>query len=596
VRRRWLALGAAVGGLARAVAADPAGAQGAPATAAAVDSLLGRALDLEGTNRPREAAGLFRRVLSAPPSLTSADARAGALLGAERAYAELAQTDSVLPLADALVRATPADPTARTVQLRALVTLRRDAEARAAYRAWRAAAPGDATPFREFTRLLLAAGQRAAADSVLRDAALLSFGRAGLSGARELAPERAQVLASAGEWAAAAGAWREALSRGGAYAGAVVFSLQSAPDSLRASVSGALLAPPAPPDARRAAATLLLGWRRPREAWAVPRGTAARQRGAQRVAGRRRPARRGPGVGRRRGTRGRAYSSRSPRVRLPTRAARPPAPPWRRATPRGARARRAHGRARVGGCGRRAGARPRPRAGPARSRGPDAERRPRGSPATRRSTPTDRATLAAAVADAWVAAGRPGARARVASAPAGRRGAQRRGGWLALYEGDPPRRAALLRRQRRERRVPARRRRARLAHRVRRCRARAPSGAGARRRLPGTRARRQRACGRGLRESARALPDAAPPLLAAAARLRLARGEAAAAEALWARVLAAHAAAPEAAEAELAWARALLARGDRAGARARLEHLIVTFAESALAPVARRELDALGPA
>ncbi len=53
---------------------------------------------------------------------------------------------------------------------------------------------------------------------------------------------------------------------------------------------------------------------------------------------------------------------------------------------------------------------------------------------------------------------------------------------------------------------------------------------------------------------------------------------------------------PEAPEAELAWARALARRGDHAGARARLERLVVTYPESALAPIARRELDALGPA
>jgi hypothetical protein len=99
----------------------------------------------------------------------------------------------------------------------------------------------------------------------------------------------------------------------------------------------------------------------------------------------------------------------------------------------------------------------------------------------------------------------------------------------------------------------------------------------------------------GFEAAAPALPDAAPSLLAAAARLRLARGDSAAAEALWRRLVDAHAAAPEAAEAELAWARALAGRGDRAAARARLEHLIVTYPESALVPLARRELEALGP-
>ncbi len=34
-----------------------------------------------------------------------------------------------------------------------------------------------------------------------------------------------------------------------------------------------------------------------------------------------------------------------------------------------------------------------------------------------------------------------------------------------------------------------------------------------------------------------------------------------------------------------------LRRGDLAGARTRLEHLIVTYPESALVPIARRELE-----
>ena len=49
--------------------------------------------------------------------------------------------------------------------------------------------------------------------------------------------------------------------------------------------------------------------------------------------------------------------------------------------------------------------------------------------------------------------------------------------------------------------------------------------------------------------------------------------------------------APEAAEADLEWARVLRRRGDTAGAIARLEHLILTYPQSALVPQARRELE-----
>jgi hypothetical protein len=94
-----------------------------------------------------------------------------------------------------------------------------------------------------------------------------------------------------------------------------------------------------------------------------------------------------------------------------------------------------------------------------------------------------------------------------------------------------------------------------------------------------------------LADAAGTVPEAAPLLLVTAARLHAARGDTARAITLWQRVVEQSAGAPEAPEADLAWARALRRRGDAAGARARLEHLIVTWPESALVPIARRELE-----
>jgi tetratricopeptide (TPR) repeat protein len=89
------------------------------------------------------------------------------------------------------------------------------------------------------------------------------------------------------------------------------------------------------------------------------------------------------------------------------------------------------------------------------------------------------------------------------------------------------------------------------------------------------------------------LIDAAPLLLARAARVETARGNDARAVALWTRVATDFTSAPEAAEARLEWGRALRRRGDRPGAREQFEHLILTYPGSALVPQARRELDAL---
>jgi TolA-binding protein len=89
------------------------------------------------------------------------------------------------------------------------------------------------------------------------------------------------------------------------------------------------------------------------------------------------------------------------------------------------------------------------------------------------------------------------------------------------------------------------------------------------------------------------LPDAAPLLLTLAARIETARQSEERAAALWQRVATEHEKAPEAPEAYLELARGLRRKGDVAGARSRLEHLIINYPGSALVPQARRELDAL---
>jgi TolA-binding protein len=620
VRRRApraaFAAGAALAltGPAARLAAQAPGAGGAPNVEAApnggpagpvatpLDSALARALDLEAAGRPREAAALFRRVLDAGPGAGRVAGRAGApggdesrvtaLLGAERAYAELAQPDSVLPLVEPFVRARPGDALVRTVQLRTLVTLRRADEARAAYRAWRLAAPADPAPFREFARLLIAAGERAGADSVLADADRAG-GVAGGARGRALAPERAQLLAGSGAWTAAAGAWRDALASGEPYEPAAVFSLQGAPDTARAGVAAALLAPPVVVPARRAAAQLLLAWRRPREAWAAlaplapdsaaraawretaGQLAAAEAWGAARDAWARvfdtAPAGTESDAGRQAAAAAMAAGDAAGALALADRAA---------ARASGADPELALVRVRaLGRLGRAADAE-RAAAEAARAPGLDA---------------ADRTALAGAVADAWVAAGDL-ARARAALAAGGPAAdSSAAAGWIALYAGDLRGARLLLRRTAASAAaLPADDALASLTAltALSRTRAeRAPALGAAF--LALARGDSAGAAG-GFEAAARALPDAAPPLLAAAARLRLARGDAPGAESLWRRIVAEHAQAPEAAEAELAWARALALRGDRPGARARFEHLIVTYPESALVPLARRELEALG--
>jgi hypothetical protein len=86
--------------------------------------------------------------------------------------------------------------------------------------------------------------------------------------------------------------------------------------------------------------------------------------------------------------------------------------------------------------------------------------------------------------------------------------------------------------------------------------------------------------------------DAAPLLLATAARLHGEQHHDGLAIPLWRTVVEQYADAPEAPEADLEWGRALKRGSDPTGAIARWEHLILTYPESALVPLARHELDA----
>jgi len=83
--------------------------------------------------------------------------------------------------------------------------------------------------------------------------------------------------------------------------------------------------------------------------------------------------------------------------------------------------------------------------------------------------------------------------------------------------------------------------------------------------------------------------QAAPAVLAHAARLMPPNN----APKLWDRIVREYPKSPEAPESLLAWARVLRDAGDRPGAIAKLEQMLVEYTNSALAPQGRRELERL---
>src|SRR5213596_2452264 len=112
-----------------ALIASPLVAQSTPGQTPNDSAAFFRALDLEGAGKYREAAPLFRQALHSSSAV-------GALLGLERAYAELHLTDSLLAPLDTLIRQSPAEPIYRSVQLRSLQSLGREAEMNAAFERW----------------------------------------------------------------------------------------------------------------------------------------------------------------------------------------------------------------------------------------------------------------------------------------------------------------------------------------------------------------------------------------------------------------------------------------------------------------------------
>jgi len=459
------------------------------------------------------------------------------------------------------------------VQLRTLQMLGRTAAARESFERWVRDFPREAGPFREYARMLIDAQQAHAADSVLQRAQRV------LGGSRDFQMEIAQTRAALGLWELSAQAWRDAVQGAPYLERASIFALTPTPDVARSGVRAALLAPPVDALPRQILASLELGWGSPREAWTALRDLPP---GDSVAAGWRTFAERAEDAGAWLVARDALVAVVDWRmsVEVAVRAAEAAlrggdAPSALLLAERAARATRdsaaaasatalVHVRA-LAGVGRAAEA----------ARVADAY--------STWLSPSQRDAVRREIAWAWVRAGDV-ARARAALAVAGtEEEAAEVNGWLALYEGDlrTARGAlrsggstadavmamALLSRTRVAEAPPVGRAFLDLA--------RGDSAAAA----------------AGFEGAASSVPDAASLMLSLAARLRAARGEQGAAVALWQRIAERYPESPEAAEAQLDWARALRAGGDVKGAVQRLEHLIITYPQSALIPQARRELD-----
>jgi len=525
-----------------------------------------RALDLENAGKYREAAQLFRTALRTSPT-------AGALLGLERAYAELGMSDSLLAPLDSLIARRPRDPLFRSVQLRTLQILRKEDLLRAAFERWAREMPRDPAPYREYARLLLQLGRSAAADSIVQR------GRRSLGGTRDLEYETAQLRAAQGQWLPSAEAWRRALADAPHLAGAAAYALAPTPAAARDSIRLIFVASPADLGSRSALAELELAWGRPSEAWEAlrvlpPDTVAARvwtEFGERALAEERYAVARDALAAALRAHRTPALALSAARAAL--RAGSPAdvftLAPLTDADADPSRLARDYVPLHV-------------EALAALGRAEQAEALV--DRYDRHLAPGQRMRLARTLATAWVRAGDL-QRARAALRAAGEDAdSSEAAGWLALYEGRLAAARALLR----DARDPGPELALALGILAR---TRGDSAV----ELGGAFLTLARGDSTGAAtwflSAAERHPEAASAIVLAAARLRAAHGDAAGATTLWQRVVTQYADSPEAAESELEWARALRRRGDTAAAITHLEHLILSAPQSALLPQARRELE-----
>jgi tetratricopeptide (TPR) repeat protein len=527
-----------------------------------------KALELESAGKYKEAAPLFRTALSTSSAVS-------ALLGLERVYAELGWSDSLLAPLDTLIRRNPREQVYRSVQLRTLQSLGRDEQLRTAIDRWVKDDPGDPSPYREYARLLLQRGLTASADSVIRVA------RQALGSTNDLQLEIAQLRSALGLWEESAQAWRSALTASPYLEQAAIYALTPTPVGTRGAVRQVLLASPVDVAARRALAGLEMTWGSPADGWIAlkdlaPDSTSAaawtdfatRAEGEERwplardaliAALRWRPT---PDATLRAANA--ALRSADPatalrllpvdaRVTDSARAARTTVPLQARAL------------AMVG----RPGAAERL-----------AERYDKWF------TPGTRTALTRAVALGWVRTGDM-ARARASLQTAGTEGdSSDAAGWLALYEGNLRSARVLLRTSTET--TPELATALAIVSRIH-----ADSAPSLGRAFLMLARNDSAGAATAFTEAAdrQASGDATSILLATAAQLRSALHDDTQAIALWRRIVDQQSSTPEAPSAELEWARALRRHGDAPGAVARLEHLILTYPQSALVPQARRELD-----
>ncbi len=182
---------------------------------------LTRALDLERRGDYASAAAAYRNVLAGNPADVSA------LLGLERSLLPLSRSAEILPVVGSALKAAPTSSTIYGIALRAWAAADQPDSVRSLAERWAQLAPTEETPYREWGAAELGRQDRAGA----RTAYLR--GRARLGRPDAMAAELAQLALGEGDYQEATREWLLAVRRLPGYRGVAVSTLSQTPEQAR---------------------------------------------------------------------------------------------------------------------------------------------------------------------------------------------------------------------------------------------------------------------------------------------------------------------------------------------------------------------------
>ncbi len=230
---------------------------------AARGQAIGPGFELERSGRYGDAATVYFTTVRGDPT------NLAALLGLERTLFILNRMPELLPLVQNARTRLPDSPALRSLELRVYAALNQLDSLETIARRWAASTPQSEAPYREWGQAL--------ADRRMWDEARRAFlvGRRTLGGDGTLALELAELEQRAGNWEASAAEWGRAVTRSPDVEPNASSQLSDAPAPLHDRVARVLTAPAASARARRLGAELLLTWGQPLAAWSAIEPTLA---------------------------------------------------------------------------------------------------------------------------------------------------------------------------------------------------------------------------------------------------------------------------------------------------------------------------------